>query len=173
MTTVLPVRRVPRVLPVPEGPAGPAGPSGSNARLAGFHGTAAVTAEDELQGAPANPKFLANIAIIGATADAAGLATVTFTVKDKDNTTPVTGLTVASAGIFKLAPKGNGLSYNKWVPYIYRPGRTVNAGYRESTATAGAKLTETASRDLHVHLCYQPVNGDSPLPRRGGIAHWL
>ena len=153
----------------PAGTAGPAGPSGANAKVADLHGTAVVTAQDELQGAPANPKFLANIKITGATADAAGLATVTFTVKNKDNTTPVTGLTVASAGIFKLAPAGNGLSYNKWVPYIYRPGRTVNAGYRESTATAGAKLTETAPGTYTYTFATNLSTATRPFPV-GGVS---
>ncbi len=131
-------------VPGTNGTPGSPGAAGLNVQVAAVMGTAAVTAADELQGAPANPKYLANLKITGATANTAGLATVTFTVKNKDNVTPVTGLTTASASIFKLAPKGNGLNYNKWVPYIYRPGRTVNAGYRENTSTAGATLTETA-----------------------------
>jgi hypothetical protein len=122
------------------------GTNGGNVAVTDFHGAAFLTAEDELQGAPANPKYLANIAITGATADAAGVATVTFTVKKKDNVTPVTGLTAASAGIFKLAPaEASGRSFNRWVPYIYRSGRTVNAGYRESTSTAGASLVENSA----------------------------
>jgi hypothetical protein len=144
----------------PGGPAGPAGPVTQNPSaytvyhrtnvstqggVAKFHGAAVVTAEDEAQGTeltPPNPKYLAKIAITGATADAAGLATVTFTVKKKDNTTPVTGLTAAAAGIFKLAPKeAGGRNYNRWVPYIYRSGRTVNAGYRENNTTGTPKGT--------------------------------
>ena len=93
------------------------------------HGTATLVAE-ELGG---SRKYLANVNVTGATADAAGVATVTFTVMN--GSTPVTGLTAVSAGIFKLAPAGSGLSYNRWVSYIYRPGRTVNAGYRENNAS--------------------------------------
>src|SRR5512133_2857133 len=70
----------------PQGPSGPSGPAApippefytvfsgspasSNGGIAQFHGTAFTVAESELEGAPANPKFLANIAITGATADA-------------------------------------------------------------------------------------------------------
>ena len=145
----------------PTGPTGPTGPAGADAPIppafynvferapvsteggiAALHGEAVVIAEDELQGAPANPKYLANIAITGASVDAAGVPSVTFTVKD--GTTAVAGLTTASASIFKLVPPRNGRSYDAWVPYIYRSGRTVNAGYRESTSTAGASLVENS-----------------------------
>ncbi len=147
----------------PTGPTGPTGPAGADAPIppafynvferapvsteggiAALHGEAVVIAEDEAQGAPLNPKYLANIAITGAAVDAAGVPSVTFTVKGKDGTTPVTGLGTASASIFKLVPPRNGRSYDAWVPYIYRSGRTVNAGYRESTSTAGASLVENS-----------------------------
>lgn len=121
--------------------------------VANFHGVAYVTAQDELQGAPTKPKYLANIAITSAIADASGVATVNFTVKDKANQ-PVTNLVAltsgspsysVSAGIFKLAPAANGKSYNQWVPYIFRSGRTVNAGYRENSTTAGASLVHNGN----------------------------
>jgi hypothetical protein len=138
----------------PVGPTGPTGGTGADAPIpplaysvftgpevstkggiAQFHGQALVTALDEAQGAPANPKFLAKLQVVGASVDPTGVASVVFTVKGKDGVTPFTTLTAPSAGIFKLAPAGNGRSFNRWVPYIYRSGRTVNAGYRESNGT--------------------------------------
>jgi hypothetical protein len=113
----------------------------TNGGVAEFHGTAVVTAEDETQGAPANPKYLANITITGTpTVTAGGVASFTFNVKNKAGT-GVAGLTSVTAGIFKLQPKdaigvADGRNYNAWVPYIYRPGRTVNAGYRETGTVA-------------------------------------
>ena len=95
--------------------------------------------------------------VTGATADAAGVVTVNFTVKN--GTTPVTTIPSVGAGIFKLAPAGGGLSYNRWVPYIWRTetvvgtqdaagnpfpkpaGYTVNQGYRESSGTGAANGT--------------------------------
>ncbi|NJD62597.1 MAG: OmcA/MtrC family decaheme c-type cytochrome, partial [Deltaproteobacteria bacterium] len=100
------------------------------ARVDTLHGEAALAAAELSEAG----KYYCNITITGATADAAGVAAVTFTVKN--GTAPVTGLTAVSAGIFKLEPKAGSLSYNRWVPYIYRPGRTVNAGYRESTTSS-------------------------------------
>ena len=150
----------------PAGTTGPAGPSGANAKIADFHGTAVVTAEDELQGAPANPKFLANIAITGATADAAGLATVTFTVKKKDNATPVTGLTTVSAGIFKLAPKATGPELQPVGPLHlpHRPDgeRRLPGEHRHRRR----QPRRQRRRQLHLHLRHQPLDGDSPLPHR-------
>src|SRR5512142_3382933 len=115
----------------PTGPIGPSGPTGpaapippefytvfngspvsTNGGIAQFHGTAVMVAESELEGAPANPKFLATVAITG-----------------------------ASAGIFKLAPATATVSYNRWVPYIYRSGRTVNAGYRENNTSTTPRGT--------------------------------
>ena len=94
---------------------------------------------------------------------------VTFTVKN--GSTPVTGLTAVSAGIFKLAPAGSGLSYNRWVPYIYRPGRTVNAGYRENNTSTtprgtlvengGGSYTYTFGTNLSTATFLVPIGGVS------------
>ena len=119
----------------PQDPPGAPGVDGGNARVADLHGTAVVTAEDELQGAPANAKYLANIAVTGATASATA-ATVTFTLKNKAGVlVDIPSGTSVSAGLFKLAPKdvagtAGGVNYNKWVSYKW------------TTATAG---TPTAS----------------------------
>ena len=93
-----------------------------------------VKAEDELQGAPANPKYLAEIQVTGATADAAGVASVTFTLKHAG--VPVTEIpagTSARAGMFKLAPKAAGQSYNSWVSYLWA---TPTAGTANSSNVA-------------------------------------
>jgi hypothetical protein len=97
-----------------------------------IHGVAAMQAEAQLEGAPANPKSYATLTITGAAADPSGVLTVSFTISP----TPVTTLAAVSAGVFKLAPAAGGRNYNRWVPYIYRAGRTVNAGYRENNTTS-------------------------------------
>jgi OmcA/MtrC family decaheme c-type cytochrome len=114
-------------------------------------------------------KYLVEVTVTGATADAAGLVTVNFTVMN--GTIPVTGITAVSASISKLSPPGGGLSYNRWVPYIYRPGRTVNAGYRESTTTTpihgtlvnngGGSYTYTFGTNLSTAAFAFPINNVS------------
>jgi hypothetical protein len=118
------------------------------ARIADKHGEAALAAEE----LAAADKYMVDVAITGATADNAGLVTVDFTVRKSSDNTSVSTVPSVGAGIFKLAPAGGGLSYNKWVPYIWRSetvedaagnafvmpaGTTVNQGYRESGATGG------------------------------------
>ncbi len=116
-------------------------------------GAASIAAEEL---ATAN-KYPVNIQITSATADAAGLAMVNFTVTN--GTTPVTTIASVSAGIFKLAPSGGGVAFNKWVPYSWRTetvsgttdakgnafvkpsGFKVNQGYRESSGTGAANGT--------------------------------
>ncbi|MFZ3114634.1 MAG: OmcA/MtrC family decaheme c-type cytochrome, partial [Syntrophales bacterium] len=103
------------------------------------HGAAVVTVADELQGAPANPKYLADITITAVTADAAGLATVAFTVKKAGvAVTEIPTGTSLRAGMFKLAPKTATVSYNKWVSYFWT---TQTSG----TAAAGATPFLTAA----------------------------
>ena len=125
----------------PAGPAGPAGPSGPKGaqgptggavRIADVHGASVVKAEDELQGAPANPKFLADIKVTAATVNAAGVATVTFTLSNAG--VPVTSIptgTSVRVGMFKLAPKTAGQSYNSWVSYYWT---TQTAGTANASA---------------------------------------
>ena len=114
----------------PGTPGAPGAPG--SASIADMHGLDIALAEELEGSAPAN------VVITGATADAAGLATVTFTIKDA-NKSPVTGRGAvdnsASFGISSLAPKGGGFSYNKWVSYIWRASdntaAAVNQAYRE------------------------------------------
>ena len=116
----------------PAGATGPAGLTGGAVRVADLHGAAVVKAEDELQGAPGNPKYLADIAITSVTADAAGVAKVTFTLKKAGvAVTSIPTGTNVRVGMFKLAPKATGQSYNSWVSYLWT---TQTAG----TPAAGA-----------------------------------
>ncbi|HLA26960.1 MAG TPA: OmcA/MtrC family decaheme c-type cytochrome [Syntrophales bacterium] len=117
--------------------------------MADKHGAAVLSQTGEFAN---GNKSMANVAITSVTADAAGLATVSFTVKDSANA-PVTTVASVSAGIFKLVPKGSGISYNKWVSYIWREetvsgstfpkpnGTKANQAYRESSGTGATNGT--------------------------------
>jgi OmcA/MtrC family decaheme c-type cytochrome len=136
----------------PAGPAGPPGPAGSSGsvgvtapaggsvRVADVHGLSFVTAQDQLQGAPDNPKYLADIAITAVSANAAGVASVTFTLKNngKAVTSIPTGTSVR-VGMFKLAPKAAGQVDDRWVSYYWT---TATAG---SPAAGAAAWPEPAS----------------------------
>jgi OmcA/MtrC family decaheme c-type cytochrome len=126
------------------GTTGATGAAGGNVKVAEKHGLAAATAVIEEEDGP-----LATVVITGATADAAGKATVTFTVRNAAGAA-VTGLGAfpASFAISSLAPKAGDYSYSKWVPYIYNTtatsNRGVNQGYRERSSAAAANLVEGA-----------------------------
>ena len=67
-------------------------------------------------------RTLATVVITGATANAAGVATVTFTVRN-DAGAPVTGLGAANAPASSSRawqPKAGDFPYNRWVSYIWR-----------------------------------------------------
>jgi hypothetical protein len=154
-----------------DGAAGPAGATGATgapgatgpagaARVADNHGTAVALVEELEGGLPAT------VAITGATADAAGVAKVTFTVKDAAGVA-VTGkgpiANAASFAIASLAPKGGGLSYNKWVPYIWRAASNVNQAYRERNTTTnlveGPTGTYTYTFAQNLSTSTLPVGG--------------
>ena len=106
--------------PGPAGVPGAAGPAGVGVKVADVHGAAVVKAEDELQGAPANPKFLADIKVTGVTADAAGRGEGHLHLqKDGAPVTAIPDGTSVRVGMFKLAPKAAGQSYNSWVSYFW------------------------------------------------------
>ena len=144
----------------PAGTAGPQGPSGSSAaRVTEFHGTALLEADDALTAKPTT------VVITDATADAAGLAKVTFTIRDAAGA-PVTGLGAAGGASFQIAslePKGGSLSYNKWVPYIYAPAsvtQTVNMAYRERNAfVEGPAGTYTYTFAKNLATATYPIGG--------------
>ncbi|HEY7586754.1 MAG TPA: OmcA/MtrC family decaheme c-type cytochrome, partial [Candidatus Deferrimicrobiaceae bacterium] len=134
------------------GDPGTPGISGA-ATISDKHGETALAAEE----LAAADKYLVDVTVTGATADAAGVVTVNFTV-EKDGVA-VTTIPSVGAGIFKLAPKSGAFSYNRWVPYLWRTetvdgtqdaagnafpmpaGNKVNQGYRESSGTGAANGT--------------------------------
>jgi hypothetical protein len=138
------------------------GTNGTNAgavKVTDLHG-AAVAAQAELEGtAPAK------VAITGTTADAAGIAKVTFTVKNAAGAS-ITGLGAAGGASFaiaSLAPASGGESYNKWVPYIYRDPSatvTVNQAYRERNAfVEGPAGTYTYTFAKNLSTATYPIGG--------------
>lgn len=90
------------------------GTNGGNVEISIFHGRDALESMDATNG-----KFRAVATITGATANAAGLVTVDFTVTDEMGV-PQTGIKTISAAIAKLVPAGPGKASTVWVPYIYR-----------------------------------------------------
>ncbi|MDH3242396.1 MAG: OmcA/MtrC family decaheme c-type cytochrome [Alphaproteobacteria bacterium] len=135
-------------------------------------------------------KYMVDITITNAAADAAGVATVDFTVMN--GTTPVTTISSISAGIFKLAPAGGEFSYNRWVPYLWRSetvegtqdaegnlflmpdGTQVNQGYRESSSAGtlvnngGGSYTYTFGQNLTTATL--PVGG-TPITYERNLTH--
>lgn len=122
-------------------------PVTSGVRITDKHGT------DYLQstGEYANGKYMVDATITGATADAAGLVVVNFSVA-RENGNPVLDLAAVTANIAKLvpipfAPPDTGDQSTEWLPYIYRtetvsgsgypnpPGTTAPQGYREGNGT--------------------------------------
>jgi OmcA/MtrC family decaheme c-type cytochrome len=98
-------------------------------KIANFHGAPTLLSEGEYLPCPAGVtsgcgKEFVDAQITSATADAAGLLTVNFTVKDAAGA-PYTKLTAVSADVVKLVPGSNG-SASDWVAYIYRK-QTVGA----------------------------------------------
>ncbi len=147
-----------------QGPAGATGATGGSGTtgtpgasgtvgVSTKHGESALAAEEMASAG----KYMVTINITGASADAAGAATVNFTVMN--GSTPVSTITSVSGGIFKLMPPANGYSYNKWVPYLWRAetvsgtqdtagnpfvnpsGTVVYQGYRESSGTGASNGT--------------------------------
>jgi OmcA/MtrC family decaheme c-type cytochrome len=156
----------------PAGPAGPAGavgapgaagasgPRGGAVRISDIHG-GDIALEEELGGA-----LPATVAVTSATADAAGVAKVVFTVKDaagKAVTGKGASANASSFAIASLEPKGNGLSYNKWVPFIWRNASEANQAYRERNTTTnmveGPAGTYTYTFAQNLAQAKMPVGG--------------
>ncbi len=156
------------------GPAGPAGPPGSvtpNALDYTVFQRTNVSTQGDVQAKHgdalaadvlAEEGPLATVAITGATANVAGVATVTFTVRNAAGA-PVTGLGAANGASFYIAslqPKGGGLSYNKWVSYIWRASGGVNQTYRERNAfVEGPAGTYTYTFAQNLATATYPVGG--------------
>jgi OmcA/MtrC family decaheme c-type cytochrome len=132
--------------------------SGNDFRITDLHGGDALAAAEAAEG-----KFMADAVITSATADAAGVATVNFTVATRDGD-PLLNVAAISANIARLAAPSGGESFDKWVPYIYRTetvtgdtypnpaGTTAEQAYRESngvlTNHGDGSYTYVFSHDL-------------------------
>jgi hypothetical protein len=99
---------------VSNGTDGQDGQDGGNAEITNFHGESFLLSTGEfLDGA----KQLVNAQITGATADAAGVVSVDFTVTD-DAAQPILELTRVNALIAKLVPPSGGNAWSRWVDYL-------------------------------------------------------
>ncbi|MBI5485729.1 MAG: OmcA/MtrC family decaheme c-type cytochrome [Deltaproteobacteria bacterium] len=159
---------------------GDPGATGGNVRVTDFHG-AAHLAEAAWE---TNGKYIATATITAATADAAGLVTVDFTVENPDGA-PVTTIAAIKANIAKLEPASGGESFSKWVPYIYRldtvtgsathdwpnpDGTEAWQGYREDSGTL------TNNHDGSYHYAYatniSAIDvGGTPVTYERGLTH--
>ncbi|MBI2893735.1 MAG: OmcA/MtrC family decaheme c-type cytochrome [Deltaproteobacteria bacterium] len=101
------------------------GENGGNVEIDNFHGTNHLLSTGDYED---GAKTFVDAVITSATADEAGVVVVDFTVTERDEeSTPVEGLTSVSTNIAKLVPASGDVSWNRWVPYIYRT-QTVAAG---------------------------------------------
>ena len=159
--------------PGADGTDGTDGADGLGIKITDRHGTDMLLSTGEYATAG---KYFADAAITAATADEAGVATVTFTVAD-ENGDPVVGLASASFSIVKLVPAADGKSFNEWVPYSYRTetvsgagfpqadGYEVDQGYRESSSAGtfvdngDGSYTYTFALDLT--SVTKPVSGEA------------
>ena len=120
------------------------GTDGGDLRIPNFHGEDHLLSSGEYAD---GAKTFVDATITSATADAAGLVTVDFSVADRDGD-PVTTLTAVNANIAKLTPAAGGDASNAWVNYIYRTqtvtgtgswpapdGTSAEQAYLESTGT--------------------------------------
>ncbi len=155
----------------PAGPAGPAGPSTIDPLAYTVFDRGQVSTQGGIQAKHgdslaadylAEEGPLATVVITGATANAAGLATVTFTVRNGAGA-PVTGLGAANGASFfisSLAPAGGDFSYNRWISYIWRSSGGVNQAYRERGAfVEGPAGTYTYTFAQNLAAATFPVGG--------------
>ncbi len=90
------------------------GKDGLSVLITDRHGSAFLQSTGEF----AAGKYMADAAITSATADAAGVVSVAFTVKDKAGK-PIVGLPKPSFTIAKLLPGTAEVASSQWVPYLY------------------------------------------------------
>jgi predicted CXXCH cytochrome family protein len=118
-------------------------------------------------------KTYVNATITSAIADPAGLVTVNFTVKNKDNT-PVTRLSTLNATIAKLIPSSAAKASSEWVPYIYRTrasgSTTVYQGSRENNGTLTNNSDGTYSYRFKTNLTTAAM-GTTPVPYERNLTH--
>jgi len=133
------------------GAPGTPGASGGNVQIQNFHGAAAL--EEQLL--VNDGKFVVDAHITSATADPGGVVTVNFTVKKDGVLYP--GATGFSFNIDKLVPAptpsgvvaADEISWNQWVPYIYRKetAGTAGAAPNDWPATQNGKKVNQASSE--------------------------
>ncbi|MDH3513639.1 MAG: OmcA/MtrC family decaheme c-type cytochrome [Gammaproteobacteria bacterium] len=112
------------------GEPGEPGSAGGNVQIENFHGEAFL----EKEALEVDGKYFVVATITNATASPTGVVTVDFTVERDGN--PLPGATGFSFNINKLVPppppSGNvsadEISWNQWVPYIYRTETAGTAG---------------------------------------------
>lgn len=130
-----------------DGTNGVSGTNGTNGTI-GSNGTNGGNVEvlnlmghDALEKIDALTAVKATVSITGATAGADGTATVTFTVSNVSDGSPVTGLGTAGGASFVIGSLDTTSVSGVWVPYIYSTNvLDINIGYRERNA-----FTETGA----------------------------
>jgi hypothetical protein len=126
---------------------GATGASGGNVRVTDFHGRANLLSTGEYAN---GVKYFANATIDSATADAAGVVTVNFTVRNRPVApatvgTPITNIPSVGGAIAKLVPAGATDGSNRWVSYIYTK-ETVGAGtFPMATGTSTLEANRESS----------------------------
>ncbi|MCC7537907.1 MAG: OmcA/MtrC family decaheme c-type cytochrome, partial [Deltaproteobacteria bacterium] len=122
---------------------GEAGASGGRVEIQSFHGEEYLGRSGEYTD---GAKTDVDVTITSATADAAGLVTVDFSVATRgDEPEPVTSVAAVSGSIAKLEPPSGGDSSTRWVSYIYRT-QTVTAGAWPAPAgTSAVQATSESS----------------------------
>lgn len=116
------------------------------ARITSYHGSSYL----QTIGGFAEGKRMVDATITGATADAAGNVTVTFTVADDGD--PVIALGSFSATIAHLVPvfETNGVDYldNQWAPYITRTQTVSGTGFPNPSGTTGLQGSRESNGTL-------------------------
>ena len=125
-----------------DGDDGITGDTGLGVEITDRHGTEMLLTTGEYESAG---KYFADATIISATANASGVATVSFTVKDEAGD-PAPGITGMDFGIAALFPASGGESFNKWVSYVYNTA-TVSGSYDLTPPNAPGTQAEQAYRE--------------------------
>ncbi len=145
------------------------GADGMNVAIDSHHGEEHLLSTGEFEPCPAGitsgcGKFFVDIEITGATADAAGVATVDFTVQDEGGT-PLDYFDADAAGwlndiqtsIVSLEPPASGRGYSRWVPYIFT---TVTVGANgEWPNPAGTSAAMGSQEDIELHGVFTNLGG--------------
>jgi len=155
---------------------------GAEVAVSGKHGIDTLLSTGEYGACPAPgsrpercAKEFVTVTITGATADAAGMASMTFTVTDAAGN-PVSGVDPQFA-ITQLQPATPSEAYNFWVPYIYRSGlpsrerNSTSPGYVFGTLVENpaGSYSYSFATDLSAVTTPQTVTYDRSLKHRVSI----